>query len=249
MSNTISVKTLLVLCLILGVCYADGHNNHHVYYKKKHRHHGLYHLKYLSYLAFLAIKLKIVFFLGTVFAISAVAAKVFGVIKLMEYYKHKTHHEEKIVYVNPHEHYDSGSFGGYGGYSGYSAPVEFSSKDYSPDFSIDHPPSGAYGEHDRYTTIKSDNGRQLGGFSDHLKAIVRKLRSLNITEMALKEMGIKEEACKKKFICEAEYNCKNNPVLETGFHLLRDDSYQRYKPNATIESFEGCGKLYQDCTE
>ncbi|XP_030763308.1 uncharacterized protein LOC115887915 [Sitophilus oryzae] len=241
----INLKSLIVISAILAVCCAQRPV---IYRKKHHHHHGLHHLHFLYYLTFLAVKLKIVFFLGTIFTISAVAAKIFGIIKLMDYMKRKDkdhHHEEKIVYVNPHEHhFDHGSWGG--------GPPEYASKDfssYSPDFSVDHPPEDAYGQHERYSTIKNTHARKINSIYDYFSDIVRKIRSLNITDMALNEMGIKDENCKKKFVCEADFNSNQSVILRTGLDLLRDNSYQEYKPNVTISSIQDCSQLYESCKE
>lgn len=44
---------------------------------------------------------------------------------------------------------------------------------------------------------------------------------LNITDMAFNEMGIKDDNCKKKFVCKAGYNAQQNIILRTGLDVLR----------------------------
>ncbi|XP_048517980.1 uncharacterized protein LOC109542025 [Dendroctonus ponderosae] len=263
-SRMLHVKSVLLVLLVVACasCYGQGgmdrYPGYNGGYKKKHHHHhhGMHYLHFLTYLSFLAVKLKIIFFIGTIFTVSLVAAKVIGIIKLTEYMKHKYpehHHEEKIVYVNPHEH-DHHDFGGYSG-----GPSDiYSSKSYSsypPDFSADQPPEGAY-DHERfagpapYENVKP-SARNLhgGGVLEPFRAIAAQLRQLNITDMALKEMGIKDETCKKKFVCQADFNAQQSAMLRTGLDIMGDVSYQRLRPNITITSIEQCQALYPECAK
>ncbi|CAG9766182.1 unnamed protein product [Ceutorhynchus assimilis] len=240
-------KTILVLLAIIAICAADRGIKR---YKKK-KHH-LRHHHFLYYLTFLAVKLKIVFILGTIFTVSLVAAKIVAILKISEYMKHKYHHEEKIIYSNPYESHDHHDWGG--SHGGYSFPSDISSNNYEsfpPDISVDHPPEDAY-NYDRsgpHQSARDVQGSISTGIYDQIMRIGDHLRQLNLTDIALNDMGIKDENCKKKFVCKADYNAHRNIILQTGFSILRDASYQKYKPNATATSEEACDELYQECTE
>ncbi|XP_050293517.1 uncharacterized protein LOC126734040 isoform X2 [Anthonomus grandis grandis] len=203
-----------------------------------------YHLHFLSYLTFLAVKLKIVFFLGTIFTISLVAAKIIGIIKLTEYMKHQHHlHEEKIVYSNPYEHHHD--FGGYPGPSDYISSKAYGS--YPPDFSADHPPVDYHDTEPYGGGPAPSSGRSSTGFYGEFMGIAKRLRQMNITDMAFKEMGIPEEECRRKFVCKADLNAAKDVVLRIGFDILRDDSYGKYKAQAPVRSEDDCNSLYPKC--
>ena len=114
------------------------------------------------------------------------------------------------------------------------------------DITLDHPPDG-YAENDRLgTTGRNIDGSYGTNIYQELIQIGRKIRglvlskiklrnlawflfnffinvffSLNITEKAFNEMGITDDVCKRRFVCEANYNARQNTFLETGFNILR----------------------------
>ncbi|KAL1501938.1 hypothetical protein ABEB36_007165 [Hypothenemus hampei] len=205
---------LVFLVIFVNYSYGQQLSNFHNYGKKKHHHHhGLHYYHFLHYLTFLAIKLKIFFFLGTIFTISVVAGKIIAIIKLSDYMKKKNNNEEKVVYVSHHDHQD------------------YHSKGYPSDFSMDQPPPDAAYSHERYSVVpnrfqlaQSKSLREEQNDSllyNTFKTVTDQIRGLNITDMALKEMGLINENCKKKFVCKAEVDASSSSLLRSGLNFLR----------------------------
>lgn len=42
----------------------------------------------------------------------------------------------------------------------------------------------------------------------------------NLTDMTFKLMGLEEDNCKKRFICEVYFNAKENELIKVGFELF-----------------------------
>ncbi|XP_066249142.1 uncharacterized protein [Euwallacea similis] len=257
----LNLKTILVLSAVFVVCYGqhiNGYNGFNKCKKSHHHHHGIHHFHFLYYLTFLAIKLKIIFFVGTLFTVSLVAGKVIGIIKFIEYMKSKDRHEEKVVYVNPHEHHDH-EFES----QPWASRSEFyeskSYEGYPAEYSGDHPPEDVYDHNERYgfapgtyhnglASSRSSEDNYTAMFYRGITVLTNRLRQLNITDMALNDMGIKDINCKRKFVCKADFNAHENIILKTGLNILRDASYRRYMPNSTVTSEEECNKLYPECS-
>ncbi|XP_049816947.1 uncharacterized protein LOC109609506 [Aethina tumida] len=110
-------------------------------------------------------------------------------------------------------------------------------------------PSYGYGFHDRrYTTIKGRSQDEIG-FYENFDIFSRMIRQLNITDLAFNSMNITTTDCKRRFVCEAEYNAKHTVILQAGYDLLSDDIYKKYKPDKPAETLEECSKLFPNCDD
>ncbi|KAG5884982.1 hypothetical protein JTB14_000373 [Gonioctena quinquepunctata] len=253
----ISSKVLVVFFALIAVSYCDTS----VAREKDHKHHHkhlFFHEFY--YLIFLALKVKVILVLGTVWAFAIFFGKIFAAIKLAEYmkknYHHDDHHhEEKIYFSPPHGSFDYP--GAYGKSYSSGPPVELQNSFqqnpadaiYSeyPGSSADSYPGGSTAPEQVYGSGKSEGG-DADGIYESLSSFSRIIRQLNISEIAFREMHLNTEECKKKFVCEADFNVKQSSILKTAYELLSDDSYQKYKTNQTVTSIEDCTKFYPTCS-
>nr|XP_023021547.1 uncharacterized protein LOC111509919 [Leptinotarsa decemlineata] len=256
----LSFKISIVFFCLIALCYCDTSTER----KKKYHHKHLFFHEF-HYLLFLALKVKFFLVLGTIWAFSIFFGKVFAAIKLAEYmkknYYHDDHHE-KIVYApSHHESFEySGPYGK--SYSSGSFP-EFSidhhpgsdfTQDFSPPDSYPAENYGASAPGDGYdpsrtgNTGRSDDGNG-GGIFESLSTFSRIVRKLNTTDVIFRDMHLSSDECKRKFVCEAEFNVRQSYILKAAYDLLSDDSYQKYKQNETITTIDDCGKLNPTCHE
>ncbi|XP_028141179.1 uncharacterized protein LOC114335188 isoform X2 [Diabrotica virgifera virgifera] len=97
-----------------------------------------------------------------------------------------------------------------------------------------YPPTGygrGYSEHENFT-----------GFYDAF-------RRSNLTEVVFKDMDLKTDACKRRFVCQADFNTKQSRLLGNIFNMFVDDVYKSYRSNETISAIEDCTTLYPACDE
>ena len=44
---------------------------------------------------------------------------------------------------------------------------------------------------------------------------------MDVTEYTFNAMNIKSDSCKKRFVCEADFRAKNNPLLKWALNVFR----------------------------
>ncbi|XP_060533726.1 uncharacterized protein LOC132706409 [Cylas formicarius] len=263
----------MVLFSMLAVCccqHAVDHKDH----GHHHGHHHYYDLffykeKIFWYFIFLAFKIKAVFVLGTIFTVSMVAGKVFALVKYIDYMKKQEyhHHGEKVVYINAHDHHSHHDFGDqYGAFSAPAAVYQGRLNEYHgqtdgltneppvPSENIDKKlvialsPGGGYSNNYRPFQMAThgrswDNENGIDWYS-LLYAFKKMIRRSDISETAFREMGIKTDNCKKKFVCDADIVTKQSILLKAIFEALSDESYEKYRS----EENEGdCTVRYSEC--
>ncbi|XP_049816946.1 uncharacterized protein LOC126264164 [Aethina tumida] len=256
------LKYVILLCCLVAYVYCGGqssiirpgggHDHYYPIYKKK-KHHFPYHLIYagFTYLTFLAIKFKLIFFFGTIFAVLCAGAKVFAFLKYLN--KEKTpiiydhdHGPEKIYIQAPSHGYSApGSFAGPPGFDGSFSP-------YSAGPSVDHPPPGADTIGDSYgppSHGRSANDEEADGLFERYETFARMMKKVNLTELAFDSMHLTSLDCKRRFVCESDYRANNTIILKAGYDWLNDEDYNKYKTTEPVSSEEECAELYPDCPD
>ncbi|XP_018571767.1 uncharacterized protein LOC108911307 [Anoplophora glabripennis] len=261
-----SLKLLIVFFAVLTVCCCDSH-------KKKHKYDLYWHG--FHYLTFLAFKVKFLLVLGFIFTVGLVAGKFFALVKLVEYMKKAPddhHHSEKIVYVSLHGSVDHSPIHGFSqpgldfgkSYPHGGGPYQDS---YPPGYSVDQLPPGAevsgaggqvpgpgQGFEGNYAQgpppgYGRSNGAEKHSISGYVKLFQHMIRKFNITDIAFNDLNLKSDACRRKFVCEADFSSKGNIILKLAFNIFSDDNYSRYKTRKNITSIEECSDLYTNCVE
>ncbi|XP_072387231.1 uncharacterized protein [Diabrotica undecimpunctata] len=225
-----SVFIICVFLTIIALCSCAG--THQVVKKHKHCHKWLI-LQKFYFLAFLAFKFKAILVIGSIWAITFIFGKVFAAFKLAEYMKGSNHHD--VIYSSPH-HYDHA----------YSKNLQVPPS--SADYVYDYPSKGtSYPSEKTYPINNSPTGYGRG-YSEH-ENFYDAIRRSNLTEVVFKEMDLKTDACKRKFVCQADFNTKQSMLLGNIFNMFVDDAYKSYRPNETISTIEDCSRLYAACDE
>lgn len=65
--------------------------------------------------------------------------------------------------------------------------------------------------------------------------------------MAFNQMNIREEACRRKFVCEVDQRAKQNPLLGFGVYLFSDTALNKYRSNSTEAAIKVCAESYHEC--
>ncbi|XP_028141178.1 uncharacterized protein LOC114335188 isoform X1 [Diabrotica virgifera virgifera] len=225
-----SVFIVFVFLTIIALCSCAG-TNHKLVKKHKHCHKWLI-LQKFYFLAFLAFKFKAILVIGSIWAITFIFGKVFAAFKLAEYMKGSNKHE--VIYSSPH-HFDHA----------YSKNLNVPPS--SADYIYDYPSKGS-----SYPSEKSYPPTGYGrGYSEHenFTGFYDAFRRSNLTEVVFKDMDLKTDACKRRFVCQADFNTKQSRLLGNIFNMFVDDVYKSYRSNETISAIEDCTTLYPACDE
>ncbi|XP_063921485.1 uncharacterized protein LOC135136226 [Zophobas morio] len=241
-------KSVLIGLTVVAVCHCQGGNNSVHVHKKPHYHDPYYHhLLYgggiLYYFTFLLIKIKVAIVLGTILTIFLVAGKFFALIKYADY-MNKPHHEhtDKIYMPSPshshsHDVLDAPSY--------YSPPY---GSDTRHTMTVDELPPNAVIAPQHYSPTMNGYRRSFSDkWNNYYDLYMAMLRKVNLTEIVFKKMNLKSIECKKKMVCKIEYNFNRFSGLSTFSFFIRDDDYDTYRPNATINSSTDCDRLYRQC--
>ncbi|XP_064211479.1 uncharacterized protein LOC135265608 [Tribolium castaneum] len=84
-------------------------------------------------------------------------------------------------------------------------------------------------------------------FDSYYELFVKMLQKVNLTDTAFATMKLNSRACRKKFVCKTDYKARYSKILATTLAFFRDENYEKYKTNASINSLQDCDKLYQNC--
>ncbi|KAK9891014.1 hypothetical protein WA026_013347 [Henosepilachna vigintioctopunctata] len=237
MKNLVLVISIVFVHMFCVVATADtlqardkhGHHDYHLYY-----HHQI-----LYYLTFLAIKVKLVLVVGTIFTIITFAGKLFALVKYLEHTKHDHHggYESKIYFQSPHKSFE---------------PVE-DHHDFPGPHEVEEP-------YRRYSAINIDSmnknkkfGQDLNGYKRSAtgKSFFSKLFALmmrlNLTDTIFREMKLERTDCRKKFVCETQWIAENSSLFKVAMKLMSDSTFESYKRKNGTRSIEECRKLYPNC--
>ncbi|CAH0550741.1 unnamed protein product [Brassicogethes aeneus] len=236
-------KYFIIFCVLICVCLGDDFHkkNHKIKYIKK-KHHFPHHLIYagFTYLAFLAIKFKIIFFFGIVFAVLCAGGKIFAFIKYLEKGKHPEiiEHSPEKIYIQPPSH----------GYDFSSGPVGPPGDDGFSGAFQDYPPHD-YDKLDSYYPPSYGKGRNNDDIYGEFEGFTKMLKTANFSDLAFDKMNMTTLDCRKRFVCESDYNMNKITILKAGYDMLNDESYTKYRTKTPVESLEKCEKLYPDCED
>ncbi|CAH1365289.1 unnamed protein product, partial [Tenebrio molitor] len=106
-------KTVIIFSTFVVVSFCQNNNYNTSLHKRKPYYDPYYHHLFvyggglLYYVGFILIKIKVVFVLGAIFAISMVIGKFFALIKYAEYmskYKPDHHHQPEKIHLQSHDH-------------------------------------------------------------------------------------------------------------------------------------------------
>ncbi|CAH1102854.1 unnamed protein product [Psylliodes chrysocephalus] len=88
----------------------------------------------------------------------------------------------------------------------------------------DSPSSSNYNYMDSYKTLPVGTGRSHLSTNntplENLKFFFKAIKRMNLTEVVFKEMKLETSACKRKFVCEADFNIKQSTMLKTIFNVF-----------------------------
>ncbi|GJQ65966.1 hypothetical protein Trydic_g4061 [Trypoxylus dichotomus] len=201
----------------------------------------------LYYLTFIAIKVKVIFVIGTIIAIALFAGKAFAIFKYASLFNNNYRQTDDVFVSNP--------------------PSSYSGDHH--EIILDHPPPGYGDHHDHIEYRKSSKaypansyypsyGGQKYSYSSYARSIGNALgenvnivkdviKRMDLTEYAFNSMEIKSESCKKLFVCEADFRAKSSGLLALGLYIFGDVGFTKYRSKPSANSMLDCRKMYPDC--
>ncbi|CAG9862962.1 unnamed protein product [Phyllotreta striolata] len=212
-----------------------------------HHDHKFYYLYHLHYLAFFVLKFKAILVVGSIWAAVLLVGKVIAAFKFAESLKHEKHH---AVYSYPHHHYEKS----------FDSPIYYSSPS-KDSYSSDHPsnrvyefPSSGYSTYKNSyktlpTNMKRSSSERKKSTLENIKFFLSTIKRMNLSEYVFKEMNLKTKSCKRKFVCEADFNVRQSIVAKYLFNLFIDEDYKKYQQKDKVTKIEDCAELNPDCSD
>ncbi|XP_053665771.1 uncharacterized protein LOC128714915 [Anopheles marshallii] len=138
--------------------------------------------------------------------------------------------------------------------SSYGAP----SPTYGPPSNAYLPPTGdtsSYSSYSKYsgTRRKRDvEGRQSTGDSDPNEDDLEENEMYwtdTLTDMTFRFLGVNQRVCRKRFVCEFDFQARRNPILLFVTRAIGRDVFHNYRDvgDEKAISYKDCGRIYEDC--
>ncbi|XP_050075109.1 uncharacterized protein LOC126562604 [Anopheles maculipalpis] len=70
-----------------------------------------------------------------------------------------------------------------------------------------------------------------------------------LTDMTFRFLGVNRRVCRKRFVCEFDFQARRNPILLFVTRAIGRDVFHNYRDAADEKaiSYKDCGRIYEDC--
>uniref|UniRef100_A0A182JRS0 Uncharacterized protein n=1 Tax=Anopheles christyi TaxID=43041 RepID=A0A182JRS0_9DIPT len=70
-----------------------------------------------------------------------------------------------------------------------------------------------------------------------------------LTDMTFRFLGVNRRVCRKRFVCEFDFQARRNPILLFVTRAIGRDVFHNYRDNGDEKaiSYKDCGRIYEDC--
>uniref|UniRef100_A0A4Y0BM98 Uncharacterized protein n=1 Tax=Anopheles funestus TaxID=62324 RepID=A0A4Y0BM98_ANOFN len=138
--------------------------------------------------------------------------------------------------------------------SSYGSP----SPTYGPPSNAYLPPTGdssSYSSYSKYsgTRRKRDvEGRQTTAGNDPNEDDLEENEMYwtdTLTDMTFRFLGVNRRVCRKRFVCEFDFQARRNPILLFVTRAIGRDVFHNYRDAGDEKalSYKDCGRIYEDC--
>ncbi|XP_049542702.1 uncharacterized protein LOC125955606 [Anopheles darlingi] len=70
-----------------------------------------------------------------------------------------------------------------------------------------------------------------------------------LTDMTFRFLGVNQRVCRKRFVCEFDFQAKRNPILLFMTRAIGRDIFHNYRDasDEKANSYKDCGRIYEEC--
>ncbi|XP_053676656.1 uncharacterized protein LOC128726841 [Anopheles nili] len=149
--------------------------------------------------------------------------------------------------------------------SSYPGPEPYSSYDSSPPSNSYLPPSNSYlpppsGSSSSYSKYSSGtrrkrdvtDGQEQGhdGYTNDDELGENEMYWTDtLTDMTFRFLGVNRRVCRKRFVCEFDFQARRNPILLFITRAIGRDVFHNYRDasDEKAANYKDCGRIYEEC--